>query len=162
MSRTVFYSLLFLLFSGVTCQPSAESIDSFWPAFQRAVAKGDAERVANLTHFPLPGAEPFVRSQVYVAAGVLREPFIASFERLFDERARQVIARTRVENLEEYTVQADSYAELLGIPVGTEVFRLAVRYVREEGTENQTESTVFFNFITVNGAYGLGFIELAG
>ena len=162
--RNFFMLLLLipLLDSSGCDKESTERMEDFWPLFQEAIAQDNRIRVAALTNFPLPGAEPFVRSNVYVAAGILPEQFLESYDRIFDERARAFLTRTPLSDLERYTVTPESYAEMLGIPTGTEVYALSVPYVFNQGTEKQTESTVSFHFIRIGNGFRLGFIDLAG
>ena len=157
MKQTAFaFILLFFL----ACNTSQQTIDTFWVDFQQAVLHDDQDAVADMTAFPLLGAEGYTESADTL--GISRAQFLQQFDYIFDEKVKATIAKTEVRNLGQYVSPKDAALESIALPPNTIVYYLNVLYVFDEGLETQTESSVGFYFLKDKGVFKLAYIAMAG
>lgn len=158
MKQITFYLLIVLL---TACNASKHtSIDSFWSDFQQAVLNNDREAVADMTIFPLLGAEGYVER--FDTKGISREEFIQQFDQIFEEKVKSTIAATLVSDLGQYLSPKDAALESIALPANATIYYLNVLYVFDEGLETQTESSVGFYFLKNKGVFKLTYIAVAG
>lgn len=158
MKGTAFTIVLTFL---TACSASRHtSIDSFWTDFQQAIANNDREAVADMTIFPLFGAEGYVEN--FDTLGITREQFLQHFDQIFDEKAKANIAKTAASELEQYTSPKDAALKSIALPTDSKVYFLNILYVFDEGMETQTESSVGFYFLKDKGIFKLAYIAIAG
>jgi hypothetical protein len=152
--------LSFLCWYACKAPSSHASIDNFWQDFQQAILRNDPEAVANLTAFPLLGAE-FVLEK-YDNSGISRQELLQHFEQIFDETAKATIAKTTVKDLQQYLPPKDAVLERLSLPPNTIIYYINIFNVIDEGLETQTESLVNLYFLQTEGVYKLAYLTVAG
>ena len=157
--RFFVYAVLLLL-AACHSQHKHATIEAFWLDFQRNIANKDAKAIADMTVFPLKGAEPYVES--FDINGISREQFLQKFKQIFDDKALRTIAATKVNELTTFTASAENLAEVMGVPNGTAIYSCTVHYVFDEGLETQTESAVAFHFAKLEDRFKLAFLLVAG
>jgi len=158
MKLPAFTILLTLL---TACNASRHtSIDSFWIEFQQAVVNNDREAVADMTVFPLLGAEGYVES--FDSMGISQAQFLQQFDRIFDEKVKATIAKTTVADLEQYLSPKDAALQSIALPPNTTVYYLTVLSIFDEGLETQTESAVLFYFLKDKSVFKLAYLSIAG
>ncbi len=156
--KQIAFALLLIFFSA--CNTSQQTIDAFWADFQQAVLQDDREAVADLTTFPLMGAEGYTESADTL--GISRAQFLQQFDYIFDEKVKATIAKTAVRDLQQYVSPKDAALESMSLPPNTVIYYLNVLYVFDEGLETQTESSVGFYFLKDKGVFKLAYVAMAG
>ncbi len=157
--RLFLYATLLLL-AACHSQHKHATIEAFWLDFQRHIANKNAKAIADMTVFPLKGAEPYVES--FDINGISQEQFLQKFKQIFDDKASNTIATTKVSDLTTFTASAENLAEVMGVPNGTTIYSCTVLYTFDEGLESQTESSVAFHFAKLDGSFKLAFLLVAG
>lgn len=120
------------------------AIDSFWKEFQSAVVKGDKNKVAEMTLFPIK--EPIEGGELN------KEQFISNFAKYFDKKVIEKIKKSTIKDLKEdkYYASDDAKPEksyFLQLDFGA-------------GTENAYNWS--FVFVIRDGKYCLIRIDFAG
>lgn len=132
---------------------------SFWQKFNTAVQSGDAKTVASLTVLPLRGTEHLDH---HGQDGLDAAHLASHFDDVFDAKTKARFAGATDQDFMSLQAVNDQNAELMNVPMGTEVKTINVTYIEDEGTESQTESAVIFNFAVVDGQYRLVSLMRAG
>lgn len=145
--------LIGLLLSACQTTPPAEAFTDFWPKFQKAVGERNKVAVADLTHFPLTGAEPY--TQTYNLEGIDQIAFLSAYDKIFDLDCRKAIVTTQIEELDSFVSEDDP---VTGLTAGTQVYALTVLYTYDGGEE----SSVSFHFAQKEGKWQLRYLILAG
>jgi len=114
----------------------------FWKMFQTAVQEGDVETLVKHIEFPLRGSEAFNDGKQ-----ISKASFHKHFSKMFDETTRIMIKET--ENMSKFLTKTPTVADQLNVPVNQTVRSFMVSYVENEGMENQTESSLTFQFVEV-------------
>ncbi|MFT4664476.1 MAG: hypothetical protein ACI9VN_002473 [Patescibacteria group bacterium] len=163
MLQTRYFWLLFTLVFTLSCQTepkkeepvkkemtTAEKRDeaskdwrAFWPIFQKAVKEGDVETLVSHIEFPLKGSEVFNDGKQ-----ISKASFSKHFSKIFDATARATFAET--DNMSDFATKNQQVADQLNVPANKKIKTMMVLYITDEGKENQTESSVTFQFVEVS------------
>jgi hypothetical protein len=131
-----------------------DSMEAFWPAFQRDITTMDIASMNPKIAFPLKGAQ-YLIGKPSQDAGATKADFAAEIGKIFDDEARKKILDSAYTDLEKAQFDLDKYA-INGLdPNG---YRLIVNYDQEE----ETESTLFYYFGKTPVGYKLIGIDFAG
>ncbi len=139
-----------------TNSQSAKSIEAFWPAFQAAVEKKDAQKLADQTYFPLEGGQYLV-GKPNLSGGISRNLFETGVNNLFDQEARQMILSKSASELEQLELEVSDLGLDKGV-ISPPIYRLIVNYDMEE----ETESSVMYIFGMTKQGIKLVKIDFAG
>ena len=180
MLQTRYFYLLFTMLFALSCQTETKKEDekkevtkkemtteekreeatknwrAWWPVFQKAVTEGDVETLASHLEFPLKGSEVFNDGK-----RISKATFSQHFSKIFDTLARTTIAET--DNLSEFVTKNQKIGDQLNVPINKTIRTLMVTYTKDEGKENQTESSVTFQFVELSpGEFKLYSLVTAG
>jgi hypothetical protein len=138
-------------------EPVLNPWDVFWTDFQQAVVRGDAEKVSSYTEFPLRGSEPFNDGKQ-----ISKATFEEHFSKIFDATVVEAFKKG-ITNMSEYATKNQIVADQLNVPTNKKIKTTMIMYVENERAENQTESSVTFQFVEVEpGLFKLYSLVTAG
>jgi len=119
-------------------------------------SKKQVEALTNYIEFPLKGSEVFNDGKQ-----ISKATFSEHFSKIFDSTARATIAET--DNMSEFATKNQQVADQLNVPANKKIRTLMVLYITDEGKENQTESSITFQFVEVSpGTFKLYSLVVAG
>jgi hypothetical protein len=138
-------------------KPVLSPWDIFWTDFQQAVVRGDVGKISSYTEFPLRGSEPFNDGK-----RISKATFEEHFSKIFDATVVEEFKKG-ITNMSEYATKNQIVADQLNVPTNKRIKTTIIMSVENEGAENQTESSVTFQFVEVQpGQYKLYSLVVAG
>ena len=119
--------------------------EKFWGDFTAAVKENDAEKIADMTHFP------FKMESLNKRKAMTRDKFIANFSKIYDDKTKETFLNAGP-NFAEFALKKEKTAKEYNLPLNQKIYGVQVDYKSKENP-NPKQKSIAFYFAKENGTY---------